>query len=694
MTLRRQLLLVSLLLLSLPWAGCQFIREMEGAMRYGQEQALQSTANAVAAVLGRQDDWAPQYPAGSALASGLPVHATHMPQALIIDGYADGWEDIPSVALASNNSDSHGVQYKAVTRDGYLYLFITVFDPDVVYLNPGLSPAANGDRLVLRMGHGQTAQSYVIASSAPGSVRASNLGRNRSGNDAQRIRGYWQDASDGYTLELEIPLFYTQGRLGFHSIDVDTPGEDAGERPAALPGTGTISAKDTVMPRLVYGSDALRETLSLFNTPGREITVVDHEHWNLAYTGSTGAARSGEKQTFWLLRLLYRSILKQDALAPPSDADTYGKIAAPEIDNALQGRTSSHRYRDQDYTTRTILSAAAPIFQKTLIKGAVVVRQSGEQYLSLTDQAFSRLLGYSLLALMTGILGLLGYASLLSWRIGKLNRDARNALASDPAARTAFTRSTAADEIGELSRSYADLLDQLQDYNDYLRTLSRKLSHELRTPIAVVQTSLENLKERDNGSGDTVYLSRAQDGLQRLNHILVAMSEASQLEESVRINALERLDLVPLLREVFGAYEGVYKQHSLQLHLGRTSAEVTAAPDLLIQALDKLMDNAASFSPAGETITLGLDHTAGGWLLWVENSNAVLPETLQEHLFEPMVSLRDSADGRVHLGLGLHIVRLIADYHKGSVSAANLPERHSVRITLALPSTPTPTTEQ
>jgi hypothetical protein len=54
MSLRRQLLLVSLLLLSLPWAGCQFIREMEGALRQGQEQSLQATATAIAAVLGQQ----------------------------------------------------------------------------------------------------------------------------------------------------------------------------------------------------------------------------------------------------------------------------------------------------------------------------------------------------------------------------------------------------------------------------------------------------------------------------------------------------------------------------------------------------------------------------------------------------------------------------------------------------------------
>ena len=51
MNLRRQLLLVSLLLLALPWAGCQFVREIEGTMRQGQVQSLQATTQAIAAAL-------------------------------------------------------------------------------------------------------------------------------------------------------------------------------------------------------------------------------------------------------------------------------------------------------------------------------------------------------------------------------------------------------------------------------------------------------------------------------------------------------------------------------------------------------------------------------------------------------------------------------------------------------------------
>jgi two-component system sensor histidine kinase ChvG len=196
----------------------------------------------------------------------------------------------------------------------------------------------------------------------------------------------------------------------------------------------------------------------------------------------------------------------------------------------MSGTATSRWYKNTEDTGRTLLSAAAPIRNNKQVIGAVLIRQSNEEYLSLTDKAFSRLLGYSLIALCIGIFGLLGYASLLSWRVRKLSLAAANIIREDGSLGSDFPISKAQDEIGELSRRYAQVLDKLREYNDYLRTLSRKLSHELRTPIAVIQTSLENL-EQQHGTHEqnTLYLTRAKQGLARLNKILTAMSEANRL---------------------------------------------------------------------------------------------------------------------------------------------------------------------
>jgi len=454
-------LLVSLLLLSLPWAGCQFIREMEGALRHGQEQSLSATATAVAAVLGQRE--ALLYPnpqrRSAPADSYSPVYAHPADQVLIIDGYSDGWEEISSVRLSSEPGQAPlALTYRAATRDDTLYLMLQIEDPEVVFHNPGLSLEPNGDRLLLRTWRAGRRQEYIIATAAPGSVRAIPVGPLQPGFDAGRIKGYWQDAAGGYSLELEIPLAYTGGRLGFYLVNV---GHSAGGRFETL---GNIEPLDTLAPPwLIYNPAALQQTLAPFSNGGSHLQVVDKDNWLIADVPARHNARGNGSDTFWLLRLLYRSILSRDKLESIPANGATGRATGEEIESALAGIDANHRYQDPGHSSRTVLSAAVPIVYDGGVIGAVVARQSGEEYLSLTDQAFSRLLGYSLLALCAGALGLLGYASLLSWRIRNLSRAAHEAIGDDGSVLGAFPRSTINDEIGDLSRQYADLLDQLRE---------------------------------------------------------------------------------------------------------------------------------------------------------------------------------------------------------------------------------------
>ena len=95
------------------------------------------------------------------------------------------------------------------------------------------------------------------------------------------------------------------------------------------------------------------------------------------------------------------------------------------------------------------------------------------------------------------------------------------------------------------------------------------------------------------------------------------------------------------------------------------------APDLLAQMLDKLVENAADFAALGTSIRISLGIDA---LLRVENQGPPLPDAIRESLFDSMVSLRgERFGGAPHLGLGLYIARLIAEFHGGSLRAENLP---------------------
>lgn len=683
MTLRRQLILVSLLLLTLPWAGCQFLREMELALRQGQAQAIAATALAIADSLSEQPGVL--YPNTERL--GTPddangsLYAPLLSRPPVLDGYEDGWSEDTQGRFSRLETRVPGMGYRAGVFEGTLYLMLQITDDSVTYQDPGLSPEPNGDRLVLRTWLDGRRQDYVIATPAPGSVRGQHASPRHLGADAGKIRGFWQDTREGYAVELALPLALTGDRLGLYVIDVD------GHRSSGWRTAGNTSPlQQAAPPWLIYPPHALQEDLTRFARAGQRLRVTDQHARLLAEADAPASPlAAGAKETFWLLQALYRRALAEEKLEPRGVPDSVGYLHADEVDAALSGRSAQQWY-GTDSPGRRLLAAAAPIYSQGNVIGTVVVEQSSDQYLSLTDRAFSRLLGYSALALASAAFGLLAFASLLSWRIRRLSRAAGQVLGNQGMELIHFPRSRARDEIGDLSRSYARLLEELHEYNEYLRTLSRKLSHELRTPIAVIQSSLDNLKTDESREERGVYLQRAHQGLARLSGILDAMTEATRLEESIRQRELVRLDLVPLLESLCAAYQGVYRQHRMALHAPKACAWVSGAGDLLVQALDKLVDNAASFAPAGSEITLRLIPHGAYWAISVSNSGPPLPADMHGRLFAAMVSLREARDAdSVHLGLGLYIVRLVAEYHHGRVQAATQEGGTGAVFTLLLP---------
>ena len=116
-----------------------------------------------------------------------------------------------------------------------------------------------------------------------------------------------------------------------------------------------------------------------------------------------------------------------------------------------------------------------------------------------------------------------------------------------------------------------------------------------------------------------------------------------------------------------------------------SQAMINGSGELLAQLLDKLVDNALDFVKPETTIriTLAVEHPC--LILGVANEGARLPREMRDHLFESMVSLRQGKDDRPHLGLGLYIVRLIAEYHGGHVEVTDLADREGVLFRVVLP---------
>jgi signal transduction histidine kinase len=165
------------------------------------------------------------------------------------------------------------------------------------------------------------------------------------------------------------------------------------------------------------------------------------------------------------------------------------------------------------------------------------------------------------------------------------------------------------------------------------------------------------------------------------------MAEASRLEQSLRAVERERYDLAAVVRGCVEGYRLAYPQTGFALELppGR-KVEVEGAPDLAAQLLDKLVENAVDFSTGGAPVRVALDDASGAAALTVTNKGPLLPDKMRTRLFESMISMREaSGTGTPHLGLGLFVARLIAEFHGGSIAASNLPGGDGVALGVRIP---------
>lgn len=719
MKLHRQLLLISLLLLSVPWAGCQYIRGIDASLRHTQQQSLIATTQAIATVLAREPTHI--YPIQERLEALLnhsgegqvttdSRHQTvygalnnqdvsqtlffyNITTPVIIDGYGDEWDidfqtldnagliSKPVAATSTLPDTAHPrIRYRAATDGDVLYLFIRIVDRDIVYHNPTTPTQDNGDRLVLVNGD---ATQYVLTTSAPGSIHARYLGNHRNYHKQNSITAVWQENADGYSIELSMPLTLAKKRLGFYVVDESTQGA------TSVFGT-TASNTGSLPPWLVYQPRQLASAVGIFDLPGTRISVIDKQFWPLSVNGEI-------TQTFasshWLLRKIYRAVLS-DSYQGLSRFTNHHYHTRREINNALISIADSQWYASPLDSTESLLSVAVPIVVNNQVIAVVLAEQSSDRFAALTDEAFNQLLLTSLAALGVTGLGLLGYASWLSWRIRKLNLATQQVLDDKGQLSDSFPSSNAFDEIGDLTRSYAALLDRIRNYTVYLQTLSRKLSHELRTPLAIVQSSLDNLEHCDLNSDAQTYQTRAKEGASRLGNILTAMSEATRVEQSIQQAEPEKINLAALLNSVGGAYRDLHSDHHIRLegikphYCKDPTHETWVVPDLIVQMLDKLIDNATDFCPKQGNITIEYQLHDEVFVIAVSNDGELLPQSMLHQLFDNMVSVRESHSEQTHLGLGLYIVQLIVDYHRGTVSARNRDDGNGVVFEITLPKKP------
>lgn len=469
--------------------------------------------------------------------------------------------------------------------------------------------------------------------------------------------------------------------------------------PAAQP-TAVQAATAASVPAPAQESvgDEVSRIIGGLNRSASRVWVVDRKRRLLALAGSLTLPRSGaeaappsawERVESTLLRPLYARLLTR----PGTDFDdslAESVISrSEEVERALTGIASVQKRLSVDGRAE-IVAAAHPVFAGNDVIGAVVVEETTNAIASFATRALEKLITATLAATLVTAIVLLLVASSITRRVVRLSDDALAALDTErrriaPERLRAIERAgRSGDEIGDLSRSFATLLGRIAQQHDYLEKLGTRLAHELRTPIAVVRSSLDNLREGPLNDAALVYLKRAEEGVARLSAMLARMSEARRVEEAVAASPRETYDARRVVAGCVDGYRDATPTRRFDLQLPDAPLFLSGSPDLLAQALDKLTSNALDFARPGSPIAIALGRAGDAAVISVGNQGPPLAAAVRDTLFDSMVSAREADGGaEPHLGLGLFIVRLVAEFHGGHAAAVDLPD--GVRIEMRLP---------
>jgi dedicated sortase system histidine kinase len=699
--LRLKLLLAASILLLIPLLGFLYVRELEHLLLRVQEQGIISTARAVGTALNDRPSLfvsGEVYPFALARESDLKVD--NLPAPVSVDGSADDWEKLPvashpvGAGAGAPDTRAFSARYRIGRYGNAIYALFEVSDPKVVLRNPDRDGLRTSDRLEVAVVTPDD-EFLRFTLDARGSGRASVylLQPDDEQVPDTRVYGVFRLVPGGYVVELRLPRSLVGPRLGFTLIDVDDP---EARTTVATIGTSDTSGKETLGAVLVP-SPEVSELVRRLGRARARIWVLDVNHRVIAQAGSLRAPPAAEDpdkgrvMRFWdaAADVMVRPILRLAMSEPNEDFQdiapgTY-RLEGREIDEALAGQTGTRRRLTPD-SRAVVLSAAHPVWQEDRVVGAVLVEETTNDVLALRNRAFEKLFAALLVVYLGGTAALLAFATRLSLRIRRLRDEAESAI--DPHGRVVGSvgGSGDGDELGDLSRSFAGILRRLQQYTGYLESLAGRLSHELRTPVAVVRSSLDNLKQVEMPPDARVYVQRAEQGLARLTTIFARMSEATRLEQSLAGVDKERFDLAEVVQGCVEGYRLAHGDRSFVVEAEPGPWPVAGSPDLVAQMLDKLAANAVEFSDAGRPIRFGLRREGGLARLTVFNEGPPLPAGMHDRLFESMVSVRDKPrDDDPHLGLGLYIVRLIAGFHGGRASARNCADPAGVEFRVDFP---------
>lgn len=356
------------------------------------------------------------------------------------------------------------------------------------------------------------------------------------------------------------------------------------------------------------------------------------------------------------------------------------------IDHMAQNMNSHYPNFQGGYTVKEY-----PLQQGAELVGRVAIGYYGPYYYNDYDLAFIETLNkvLGLVALVSLLLALsVGAftARRLSYPISRAVTAARGISRGQYNGRISEISNTI--EIDELTYTINDLAEGLDQQEKLRRRLTTDVAHELRTPLATLQSHVEAMID-GIWDPDKTRLESCHEEILRINRLVGDLENLAHYESEGLVLFKERFDLAELAGSMVRSYEAKFREHQIKLSYTGEPCFVYADRDKISQVIINLLSNAMKYTPSGGNVELYTGTRIGESLIRVRDTGTgIAPEDLP-HIFERFYRA-DQSRNRLSggSGVGLAIVKAIVDAHGGKVKASSTPQ-DGTEFTVILPDSPT-----
>lgn len=261
-------------------------------------------------------------------------------------------------------------------------------------------------------------------------------------------------------------------------------------------------------------------------------------------------------------------------------------------------------------------------------------------------------------------------------RFRRLARDIRTRADSDEL----FVQQNRIPELAGVAQEFDFLVGSLRETASNIVQAAEENAHALKTPLAVISQSLEPLKKKiapEDKRGQRA-IDLIEKSVERLDALVIAARRMDEASASLMTPPKQQIALSDLLQGLCQEMALVLDENQIKLDFKIEPGLVALGSNELFETVaENLIENAASFSPAGGTVSVRLSRQGRKIELVVEDQGPGVSEALLEQIFDRYYSHRPSgkdtqtAIGETHFGIGLWIVRRNIEGVNGTVYAEN-----------------------